>query len=113
MSSVFDMFFVINSISYVEFKLKLRQVNAVAYKTMADTAQWLTEDMRRRIGWRIKEIRELHLEVDQKAFAERIGSNQSTVSRIERGKILPSVETVLRISEISGRATDWILKGVT
>jgi transcriptional regulator with XRE-family HTH domain len=79
---------------------------------MTDTEQWLTKDMRRRIGWRIKEIREFHLQVDQKGFAERIGSNQSTVSRMERGKILPSVEAVLRISEISDKTTDWILKGV-
>ena len=84
----------------------------VVDKKIAASKQWLREDMRRRIGWRIKEIRELHLRVDQKTFAERIGSIQSTVSRIERGKTLPSVETMIRISEISGRATDWILKGV-
>ena len=83
-----------------------------ADKKIAASKQWLREDERRRIGWRIKEIRELHLRVDQKTFAERIGLIQSTVSRIERGKMLPSVETVIRISEISSRTTDWILKGV-
>jgi len=61
------------------------------------------------IGWRIKEIRELHLEMTQETFAEEIGTSQATASRIEKGTTLPSLEVLLKISIISRKSTDWIL----
>jgi len=60
------------------------------------------------IGSRIREIRG---ERTQKVFGQFIGATQSYISDLERGKSLPSVSFLARLSEISGRSYDWILTG--
>jgi transcriptional regulator with XRE-family HTH domain len=44
-------------------------------------------------------------------FAEKIGVNQSTISRIEDGTQKPSADTLIALSHIFGISTDWILFG--
>ena len=69
----------------------------------------LTSKQRKEIGWRIKEIRELDLEMTQTQFAEKLGTTQATISRIEKGRALPSLEVLLKTAMISRKSTDWIL----
>jgi transcriptional regulator with XRE-family HTH domain len=58
-----------------------------------------------------KRIRALRgFEMTQKEFGEKLGISQSMVSRLEKGEI-PSIELLLRISEVFEKPTDWILKG--
>jgi transcriptional regulator with XRE-family HTH domain len=47
---------------------------------------------------------------NQQEFGKKLGISQSMVSRLEKGEI-PSVELLLKISEVCKKPTDWILKG--
>ncbi len=62
-----------------------------------------------KIARRIREIRGFDL--TQKQFAKLLNISQATVSKLEKGLLLPSSEVLLRLSEISGKSIDWILKG--
>ena len=62
-----------------------------------------------RIARRIREIRGFDL--TQKKFAELLVISQATVSKLEKGLVLPNPEVLLKLSEISGKSIDWILKG--
>ena len=61
------------------------------------------------IALRIREIRGFYR--TQKEFAKLLGVSQATVSKLEKGLVLPSSEVLLRLSEISKKSVDWILKG--
>lgn len=60
------------------------------------------------IGSRIREIRG---ERTQKVFGQSMGTTQSYISDLERGKSLPSVSFLVRLGEASGRSYNWILTG--
>jgi len=45
-----------------------------------------------------------------KEFAKLLGVSQATISKLEKGLVLPNPEILLRLSEISGKSIDWILK---
>jgi transcriptional regulator with XRE-family HTH domain len=60
------------------------------------------------IGRRIRQLR--GFDMNQEEFGKKLGISQSMVSRLEKGEI-PSVELLLRISEVCRKPTDWILKG--
>jgi DNA-binding XRE family transcriptional regulator len=72
--------------------------------------QRLTTKEKKEIGWRIKEIRERDLEMTQAEFAEKLGTIQTTISRVEKGRALPTIELLIAISGLSGKTIDWILK---
>jgi transcriptional regulator with XRE-family HTH domain len=61
------------------------------------------------IARRIREIR--GFDCTQKEFAQMLGVSQATVSKLEKGLVLPNSEILLRLSGISGKSIDWILKG--
>jgi transcriptional regulator with XRE-family HTH domain len=63
------------------------------------------------IGNRIRELRGFRR--TQKEFAEQLGVSQATVSKLEKGLVLPTSALLLKLSEISGKSVDWILKGET
>ena len=42
----------------------------------------------------------------QQAFAEKIGLNRSTLSLLEHGKQIPTIEILSKICNLSGKATD-------
>ena len=63
----------------------------------------------KKIARRIREIR--GFDCTQKEFAKLLGVSQPTVSKLEKGLVLPNSETLLRLSEMSGKSVDWILKG--
>lgn len=60
------------------------------------------------IGQKIKEFR-IRQGMNQKEFAEQIGSTQQSVSNYERGKADPSIELVMRISDTFHTSIDDIL----
>jgi DNA-binding XRE family transcriptional regulator len=60
------------------------------------------------LGMRIRKVR---AEQRQQEFADLIGVSQGQLSKMERGIVTPSAETLLQLSEISGRSVDWLLKG--
>jgi len=62
----------------------------------------------RAIGGRIRELRGAML---QEELAEFLGISQGQLSRIERGKLGPTAEILLRLVEKCGRSSDWILTG--
>lgn len=72
--------------------------------------QRLTTKEKKEIGWRIKEIRERDLEMTQMQFAEKLGTIQTTISRVEKGRALPTIELLIAISKLSGKTIDWILE---
>ena len=58
-----------------------------------------------------KRIRQLRGEVRQNDFAPILGITQGQLSKIERGKVAPSVEVLLRLRDLFGKKVDWILTG--
>jgi DNA-binding XRE family transcriptional regulator len=72
--------------------------------------QKLTIKEKKEIGWRIKEIRERDLELTQTQFAKELGTTQATISRIEKGRALPTIELLIGIKQLSGKTIDRILK---
>lgn len=56
-------------------------------------------------------IRELRGEMHQNELAAHLGISQGQLSKIERGKLTPTVETLLRLVEKFGKDADWILTG--
>jgi transcriptional regulator with XRE-family HTH domain len=60
------------------------------------------------IGSRIRELRD---EMLQEELAKYLGISQGQLSKIERGKLGPTAEVLLRLAEKFGKSTDWILTG--
>lgn len=61
------------------------------------------------IGRRTRQIRGFDL--TQHEFARMLGVGQAAVSKFEKGLSFPSVETLLRLTEYSGKTIDWIVTG--
>jgi transcriptional regulator with XRE-family HTH domain len=60
------------------------------------------------IGSRIRQLREgMH----QEELATFLGISQGQLSKIERGKLGPSADTLIRLVEQFGKSADWILIG--
>ena len=60
------------------------------------------------IGNRIRALRGNMLQED---FAKCLGISQGQLSKIERGKLAPTVDVLVRLKQRSGRTADWILLG--
>lgn len=60
------------------------------------------------IGLRIRQLREGILQEELAAF---LGISQGQLSKIERGKLGPSAETLIRLIDRFGSSADWILIG--
>ena len=62
------------------------------------------------IGQRIKNLRK-QLKLSQDEMGDMVQLNRSTVNNIERGHQRPSIDFIIRLSEITGESTDAILRG--
>lgn len=62
------------------------------------------------VGKRIKEKRK-QSSYNQGDFATKIGIDPSQYSKIENGKLMPTLSQLMDISSILEVSTDWILKG--
>lgn len=60
------------------------------------------------IGQRIRALRG---EVLQEELAAHLGVSQGQLSKIERGKMAPTAEILIRLSERFEKSVDWILMG--
>ena len=57
------------------------------------------------IGLRIRQLRDGVLQEELAAF---LGISQGQLSKIERGKLAPSVDIVIRLVIRFGKSADWI-----
>ena len=60
------------------------------------------------IGLRIRQLRE---GMFQEELASILGISQGQLSKIERGKLGPSADTLIRLVGRFGKSADWILTG--
>ena len=60
------------------------------------------------IGLRIRKLRGTHLQEDLAAY---LGISQGQLSKIEGGRIAPTLETVSRLAEKYRTSIDWIVHG--
>jgi transcriptional regulator with XRE-family HTH domain len=56
-------------------------------------------------------IRELRGDVLQEELAAFLGVSQGQLSKIERGKLGPTAEILIRLAARFGKSADWILTG--
>ena len=49
--------------------------------------------------------------MNQAQLGRLLGVTQTTVSKYEKGETLPTLDVLLKLSEIGGVSVDWILKG--
>lgn len=61
------------------------------------------------VGSLARELR--GFDVSQQDLAERIGTRQAYLSKIERGKVEVGAEILLRIGREYGRSIEWLLTG--
>jgi len=58
-----------------------------------------------------RRIRSLRNEMLQEDLARYLGISQGQLSKIERGKLGPTVEILIRLVLKFGKSADWILMG--
>jgi transcriptional regulator with XRE-family HTH domain len=56
-------------------------------------------------------IRKLRGDVFQEEMADYLGISQGHLSKIERGKRAPTIDTLFLLSEKFRKSIDWILRG--
>ena len=67
------------------------------------------EALRRAFGKRLRELRGQN--VTQEKFAKKLGIIQSTLSRLEKGYTDPSLHVLIKLSELTGKSIDELLRG--
>jgi len=70
----------------------------------------MNKKQRAEIGKRIKLLRQ-ELGKTQIDMSKILRIQQSAISKLERGDIMPTVDNLLKLNKISGRSIDWVLKG--
>ena len=65
---------------------------------------------RKAFGRRLREIR--GFDETQKQFAEKLGITQSMLSRLEKGYTNPPLNILVKLSEVSGKSIDELVKGL-
>jgi transcriptional regulator with XRE-family HTH domain len=58
-----------------------------------------------------KRIRSLRGKENQTEFAGRLGVSQGQLSRYEKGAAAPSLDSLVRLKNKSGKSIDWIITG--
>ncbi len=62
-------------------------------------------------GRRIKKIRVIDLDMNQKRFAKKLGITQPMVSKYEKGEIIPPAQILLTIAKLGKTTVDQLLEG--
>jgi len=62
-------------------------------------------------GRRIKKIRVIDLDLNQKQFAKHLGITQPMVSKYEKGEIIPPAQILLTIAKLGKTTVEKILEG--
>ena len=68
------------------------------------------EALRKAFGRRLREIR--GFDMTQKQFSEKLGIHQSMLSRLEKGYTDPPLFILARLSDLSGKSIDELVKGL-
>jgi len=63
-----------------------------------------------RIGKLVRKLRKEVLKQTQEQFAEGIDRSTKTVSNIEHGLVIPTMDTMLRISRCTGKPLSYFLE---
>ena len=66
---------------------------------------------KKKAGRRIKKIRVIDLDLNQKQFAKKLGITQPMVSKYEKGEIIPPAQILLRIAKLGKTTVDQLLEG--
>ena len=66
---------------------------------------------KKNVGRRIKKIRVIDLDMNQKRFARKLGITQPMVSKYENGEIIPPAEILLKIAKLGKTTIERILEG--
>ena len=62
-------------------------------------------------GRRIKKIRVIDLDLNQKQFAKKLGITQPMVSKYEKGQTIPPAQILLTIAKLGKTTVDQLLEG--
>jgi transcriptional regulator with XRE-family HTH domain len=62
----------------------------------------------REIGLRIRGLRG---DMRQEELAAQLGVSQGQLSKVERGKVAPTLEILLGVATRFGKSLDWIVRG--
>lgn len=63
------------------------------------------------IGYTVHYVRKYELNITQEEFADMLQLSKDTVSNIERGKVVPSTQTLVKMAEMTDRSVDYFLSG--
>ena len=66
---------------------------------------------RKEVGKRIKKIRVIDLDMNQNEFGQKLAITQSTVSRYEKGEVIPPGDILLKIAKLGKVTVENILEG--
>ncbi len=66
---------------------------------------------KREMGRRIKKIRVIDLDMNQHKFACKLAVTQPTVSRYEKGEVIPPGDILLKIAKLGKTTVENILEG--
>ena len=66
---------------------------------------------KKNVGRRIKKVRVIDLDMNQKEFAKKLGITQPMVSKYEKGETIPSAAILLRVARLGKTTVDKILEG--
>ena len=66
---------------------------------------------KKNMGRRIKKIRVIDLDMNQKRFARNLGITQPMVSKYENGEIIPPAAILLKIAKLGKTTIERILEG--
>lgn len=91
------------------FNYLTRQLLVLGYEMPMFAGQDRNAD-RKRIGHRIKELRE-EQGLDAKIVAQKAGITPANMSRIEQGKYSPGLDILCRIASALGMQLDFVKKG--
>ena len=66
---------------------------------------------KQKVGRRIKKVRVIDLDMNQKQFAKKLGITQPMISKYEKGEIIPPAEILLKIAKLGKTTVEKILEG--
>jgi len=66
---------------------------------------------KKNVGRRIKKIRVIDLDMNQKRFAKKLGITQPMVSKYEKGETIPPAAILLKIAKLGKITVEKILEG--
>lgn len=72
----------------------------------------VSTEVKVQLGKRIGVAREKRGYATRALFAEHLGVREETYNRYERGEVIPDVELLAAIADLTGYTLDWLIAGV-